>query len=175
MKNVKTQSTKTQSTESQSGGSILLGVLLILLAIGAGWFAGDIRTSGFQSEGDPGPRALPWLLAAVIGVFGIWELALALIGRVKNTASLPVSDPAEVVSPGRLCQTLGLTLLYLLSLAWAGFFIASACFAAALISLMEWRRGTSPWKIALLASTSTVLLMLSVYGLFVLVFRVVLP
>jgi putative tricarboxylic transport membrane protein len=123
----------------------IVGLVLVLLASGYGWIAGDYDT-GFS---DPvGPAVFPRLLAVVIGLLGLW-----LILR---------PDPEPDWTKGRTLalQSLAVALMlgYALFLVPVGFLIATTILAAALAAML----GARPLQ----AVASGALVSVGVYFLF---------
>lgn len=101
----------------------IVGLVLVLLASGYGWIAGEYDT-GFS---DPvGPAVFPRLLALVIGLLGLW-----LIFRPD-----PEPDWSDSRTLGIQSVAVALMLGYALLLVPVGFLIATTVLAAALAAML---------------------------------------
>lgn len=172
----------------------LLGAALATLALIVGPLALSIRRTGIGGNHDPGPGAFPILLASLLLLGGLWEIARWLWKLSRAPArsaaardALPGKPLAgdsvaggEVLlaggdqSPGWLpagmlnvaLMTGGL-ILYVASLPVIGFMLATWLGVVAMLRALGTR-----WRWAMLAA---LVLVASVYGLFTLLFRVQLP
>ncbi len=135
-----------------------LTIFLIGMGATALWFGGRIPETGFQSEYDPGPRAVPLFMGLFLVVVGIVE---GIEGFRRRREALP--DPP---GPALLVLTLGL-IAYVASMPYLGFVVATLVFVTAFL-----RSVGSLWWQGVLAA---VLMAVVVQGLFVGLFKVPLP
>lgn len=140
-------------------------VFFALCALGFGIYAfrEAYAISGFSGLTTGG--VMPMAAAAVMIVSGLFILVDALRRR-----GAPISPLAIVrfLLPPRLILFVALILLYAASIQWLGFMLASSAFLFVAIALL-WRRNV------LWVAGITVVAMAVIYGLFRLVFQVVLP
>jgi hypothetical protein len=127
-----------------------------------------IQTLGLPENHDPGPRALPWFLAGLLMIGGLYELAAALL--TKPPASAPQKTQEPPAEPAHIRNTLillGSLILYFVAMPWIGFFVATLCFSISMMRLL----GTG-WIFSAIASVA---MLLTVHLLFVQLFKVQLP
>lgn len=100
-----------------------LGPCLVLLAVVWLWLA-YTYIPGARVEGEPGPRAFPVLLGAVLAGLGIMMTVSAFISgrrRVAAETTTPATHHEAIVAAG----TFGLLVLYAFLLDKVGFLIAT--------------------------------------------------
>lgn len=120
----------------------IAGLFFLALAVVAGTIATGFRV-GFLT--DPiGPRALPWLAAALLGVGG----ALMLMRREQSrrpdgTIAVPSSGPARPIVPAPVALAVGTFILYAIIVSFAGFIVSTALLMAVLARFYAggWRAG----------------------------------
>lgn len=117
-----------------------LGVVLTVLAIIWLWLV-DTQIPDIASEGEPGPRALPFLLGIILAILG---LALAYVGRVPPStgAREATADPPTDPPTGRTAiTTVALLLVYAFLLDKLGFITATtALMLTAMAGVLGMRR-----------------------------------
>lgn len=175
-----------ETTQAENRPSLVLGAALILVAAFFFVFAKDIPRTGLAGNTDPGPRALPLVMATVVAAGGMIEVLRGAIRRKQSeSAEFEPAEP-EPAGPARAMQATAseaseptsnsftnfgvLTaamLAYLLSLAWLGFQVSTAVFASAVLMWLGAR-----WWSAILSSLVIVMI---VRVLFVGLFHVQLP
>ena len=143
--------------------SLWFGVWLIAVASFFLYFAGDINRLPSSDENDPGPKAFPVVLGIVLLVGGVYQVGAGWIA----TGSSPESSAAS--RRGLLdASILAFALLsFYFVVPWIGFYLPTFVFAF----LITWRLGARWWSALLTA----VVLLVVVYFLFVVAFRVQLP
>ncbi len=153
-------------------GNRALGVGLLIVGGLAVGFAGQIQELGLGQNADPGPRALPMLLGAVLILGGVFEMALWLLRR--NRAGVGIGeegDVAEAVATAPSYRPLILMVAgvtaYVVAIGMIGFTLSSFVFATAMMGCLGIR-----WWVAGLTSVG---LLVVVQGLFTYLFRVQLP
>lgn len=129
----------------------------------------QIQTLATAATHDPGPRALPWLIAGLLAAGGVLELITSISQHRRSapnsTSELSHSESAPDIRTGAILM--GAMILYFVAIPWFGFFTCTLIFSVAMMKLL----GTS-WKLSLAASSS---ILLGVYILFVQLFKVQLP
>lgn len=133
----------------------ILGVCALLFAGFLAWQGWDMH-SAFSYE-PVGPRAFPLLLAAVIGLCGLW-----LVLRGQDVA--PSNPPG---ANGRIAAMVGVVVAYALVFDWLGFVLATASMCLAVGRLFG-----GSWKQCAIGGVSTGI---AFFLLFDKVFDVVLP
>ena len=135
------------------------------------YYATDIRALGVGDNHDPGPRAFPYLLAAGLSAWSVWETIRAARERfaAKEASGAPPKtakneDGGEIIDGAIL---LAAVCLYIGGLHYGGFLVATPVFAA---GLMIWRE--TRWPLAVGAS---LVLTIGAYFLFVKLFKSPLP
>ena len=131
---------------------------------------------GLTDNHDPGPLALPALLLVGMAFTAAWEIYRGRLARppAAGSESLAENDglPAgETLSPppavaALLAVSLALV-AYVVAIVWIGFGVSTLCF----VSVTTWLLGAKWWE----ALTAAVLMVATVWLLFVLVFEVQLP
>lgn len=142
------------------------GVALILFGLAIGI---EATTFDVAFLTDPiGPKALPWLVAAILIGAGLHAVVGPTWGSGSPVSSEPpVIDPSAVrrpkrAIPARVAAATAAFLLYALALPWMGFFLSTSLVMGALSGLF----GAPPFKAAAAAaSLSAALWLLFVYGL----------
>ena len=144
-------------------------LVLLGLSLFAFLAAFKIQTLATAATHDPGPRALPWLIAGMLAAGGVIELITAISQHRRvaphSTSDLSHSENAPDIRTGTIL--LGAMSLYFIAIPWFGFFTCTLIFSVSMMKLL----GTS-WKLSLAASSS---ILLAVYILFVQLFKVQLP
>ena len=154
-------------SQREADGSAALGGFLAALGGAAIFFSRGIEELGFAREGDPGSKAFPVALGALLAVAGAWELARRFRGR-RDGAS-PLFDSAAWRRPGtRNVIGLGASLaVYVWLLGPLGFASSTLLFCA------PWmRRFGAGWG---RSAALTIALVVGVEVLFAGVFQVRLP
>jgi putative tricarboxylic transport membrane protein len=138
----------------------LLGALCVLVAAAMAWAARDYAAE-FSYE-PVGPRAFPMLLAALMGLVGLWLLLrparLAAVGAGTDT-------PSHSYAPVVICAVA--VLVYGATFEWLGFWLATALMTVPVALAFGGR-----WHKALLGG---VVMGLGLYLLFDKLLDVVLP
>jgi hypothetical protein len=146
---------------SRRPGEVAFAAILVALSLWLFWQA--TRISGFSGLATPG--IFPMLAAGLMTV----SSAVVLRGALRRApAPGGIGRFLAEVTPLRLVLVLGLVALYVATLPWLGFILASALFLLASMGLL-WRR--RPLAVALVAAVSLAL----VYVVFRVLFQVVLP
>ena len=128
----------------------------------------QIQTLGMPGNHDPGPRALPWFLAGLLMLGGLYELAAALLKKPVPAAPQQTQEPrAEPAHVRNTAILLGSLILYFAAMPWVGFFISTLCFSIAMMRLL----GTG-W---ILSAVASIAMLMTVHLLFVQLFKVQLP
>ena len=156
----KPHSLKRLSKETQSrSGELWLGIFFLGTTTAVLLFSGSIQSIGLGDNFDPGPKAFPIGLSILLAMGG----AVEFLKRKERPAG-NLSEPGK----GRIVLLLlAAFLVYVLLLPWLGFALSTAIMATGMMILL----GNSWWAAL---SLSTILLVI-IYILFVLVFRVPLP
>lgn len=146
-------------------GELVFAVLLLGFSLAAFWQAYEI--SGFSGLTSAG--VFPMLAAGTMTV-----AALLILLRTAAAPAPEREGGSEVrrflreVTPFTLLAVIGLIVLYLVAIPWLGFTVSSGLFLFAAFAFL-WRRG-------LLASLLlTAVSLAAIYGIFRVVFQVVLP
>lgn len=148
-------------TTPEDSGDIWLGGTLVGLALIVVTLSRSIKALGLGDNFDPGSKAFPLGLAAILGIGGLIEIWQSR--RHARAAAAP-SDPKKSKTALVLLAGLG---VYIFLLPWGGFALSTLVMGTA---MMVWL-GNS-WLRAVIAAT---LLIGLVYALFVLGFKVPLP
>jgi hypothetical protein len=150
-------------------------------------WAGVIKNAGYEKAGqnhDPGPRAMPILLGAllviVLAVEGVLsrrrQVSRGSRGKGASTPEMELSltTPTATVSEGSrwwlshgAVFLLAALLIYITAMPWIGFAGSTTMFAF----VAMWRLGTKWW----LAALSAVVIVAAIHLLFVVLFKVQLP
>ena len=154
--------TEKESTTDRATAPWGFGVFLLLAGVVAIVLTGQMKVSGFTDAHDPGPDALPRVLAILMIVGGVTEVIRAVLNRRAPSDSLGAGD-----SGWSGCIVLVQVVLYVALLPVLGFIVSTICFS---VALLRWF-GAS-WKLALSMAVSLVAV---VSLLFSQVFEVVLP
>jgi len=157
--------------ESPESRGALFGVFLLAVGFVTLLSVGGIHEMSLGGNADPGPRALPQVLAGCLILGGAAEIIAKLIRRRRATAGKASPDvPAEPGEGPNLWDVgilLGALILYIAALSWIGFTLSTLAFAIG----MMWRLKVR-WVLNLIVSFG---LVAAVHVLFVMVFRVQLP
>ena len=101
-----------------------LGVVLTLLALIWLWLV-NTQIPDVATDGEPGPRALPFLLGIILAILGVALAAQTYAGRVPTSTS--IKDAQADPPLGRTAiLTVGLLLGYAFLLDKAGFITSTA-------------------------------------------------
>jgi putative tricarboxylic transport membrane protein len=154
-----------------------LGPVLILLGVLAIGFAPEPHRLGLGDNQDPGPRAVPLVLAFGLITGGVAEIVKAWVGRRRLTRSAgaaarkeedaAAADSSDAQSLGDAAVVLVLVVGYVAALPWLGFSLSTSLLVVALLLRLGAR-----WMTAAVAA---VVLVLAVRLLFVGLFKVQLP
>ena len=101
-----------------------LGPLLTLLALAWLWLV-YAYIPGARMEGEPGPRAFPVLLGAIMAALGMAMAVLALTSARRQTAAVETTPAPTRREATRVGGTFGLLILYAFLLDKVGFVIAT--------------------------------------------------
>jgi hypothetical protein len=151
------------------------GIALLLTGMVALLLSGGLDEPRLGSNEDPGPRALPVLLASCLALGGVVELVRCWRLRMQDhgrTSSAPRGREGRCALLGdratrdRLVM-LGGMVLYVAAIPWAGFSLSTWLFA-----LGGMRRMGVGWLLAAGVATGLVAV---IYAVFVRVFRVQFP
>jgi putative tricarboxylic transport membrane protein len=117
---------------------VTLGVVLTLLALVWLWLV-DNYIPNVATEGEPGPRALPFLLGIFLAILGV---ALAYAGRVPASSSVRQAQPDRSSNEWRVAlTTVALLLAYTFLLDKLGFITSTAVLMlAAMAGVLGMRR-----------------------------------
>ena len=140
-------------------GDLWLGIFFLGTAAFVILFSGSIQSIGLGDNFDPGPKAFPLGLSALLIVGGLVEL----FTRTRK-------EKAETNREGKTKTVLILLaafVLYVILLPWLGFGISTAIMATGMMKLL----GNS-WKGAAIVSATLIVL---IYILFVVLLKVPLP
>ncbi len=148
-------------TPSEKSGDVWLGAVLVGLALVVFALSRSIKSLGLGDNFDPGSKAFPLGLAAILGVGGLVEIWHS--HRASATTNPPKRDNRAKTAAILLA---GLS-VYVFMLPWLGFALSTLLMATA---MMKWLGNT--WPRALVA---VVVLIGIVYALFVVGFKVPLP
>jgi hypothetical protein len=148
-------------------GPVLIAIGLLVL-----WLSGGISNSTVGHNDDPGPRTFPIATASILLAGGLFELVRYL--RQPKSGKPPersaAGSPGQTASPPNNRQAIFLIAglaIYLIAMPWAGFPTATWIFSLVLML----RLGAGK----LMATTASAGLVLAIYLLFVLLFKVQLP
>jgi tripartite-type tricarboxylate transporter receptor subunit TctC len=128
-----------------------------------------IKSAGYETLGrnhDPGPRTMPALIAALLMLSIVAEVVRVRRNR-KQVVDMPDQTTPATPSSRNPVLLVGALLLYLAVMPRIGFVPSTLIFAAAVM----WRLGIRLW----LAAAGSVVLVATVYLLFVTLFKVQLP
>ncbi len=146
-------------------GPVLIGMGVLVLCL-----TRTIPNEALGNNADPGPRTFPIATASILLAGGLYELIRYFAGRRRlachastrpPTASPPAADNIQA-----LFLIIGLV-VYLLAMPWLGFPTATLVFSIAL--MLRLGAGKA------MAATASAGLVLAIYLLFVLLFKVQLP
>lgn len=117
-----------------------LGPLLTLLALAWLWLV-YAYIPGARAEGEPGPRAFPVLLGAIMAVLGMAMAVLALTSAQRQTAAAEMTPAPSRRETTLVGGTFGLLILYAFLLDKVGFVIATpVVIALAMYGLLRMRQ-----------------------------------
>ena len=148
-------------TPAEKSGDVWLGGVLVGLSLLVFALSRSIKSLGLGDNFDPGSKAFPLGLAAILGVGGLIEI------WHSRRASVVVAPPKGENRAKTAVILLGGLSVYIFLLPWLGFALSTLVMAAA---MMKWLGNT--WPRAL---TAAVVLIGTVYALFVVGFKVPLP
>lgn len=152
-------------------GDLWLGIALLGAAVIVLVFTQSIHSIGLGDNFDPGPRAFPIGLSAMLAIGGLIELWKSRAKPETASGSPPMGSPSTEASSDSNHKTvlllLGCFLVYVLLLPWLGFSISTLLMATLMMLLLG-----NTWKQSLLVS---IILITIIYVLFVLLFKVPLP
>ena len=159
---------KLKSESQTHKGDLWLGIVLLGTSILTFTLSGSIQAIGLGDNLDPGPKAFPIGLAALLALGGLIELWLSRIETNQDLKMQIPSNRVETVSnPRTVLLLLACFLVYVLLVPWLGFALSTVVMAPAMMILL----GNS-WKQSLLVS---IILIIVIYALFVVLFKVPLP
>ena len=145
-----------------------LGVVLTLLALVWLWLV-DNYIPAVASEGEPGPRALPFLLGIILAILGVAIAAQKYVGRVPPSTSVrdAQADPPANPPTGRTAiATVALLLVYAFLLDKIGFISATAALMlTAMAGVLGMRRWVFMAVFALAFATGTWLVFNTLLGI----------
>jgi hypothetical protein len=148
-----------RNRSNERGPSLLFGLVVMAVALFFLGFAVTIRRSGLAGDTDPGPRAIPMLVASALLIGGGVEAVRGW--RWTRTRTWP----ARIAFPEgtRIALSLvGAVLVYLLMLPWLGFALDTWLLATYLLWLLHAR-----WWVAIGMSLIFVISILLIFtGLF---------
>jgi hypothetical protein len=163
--------TPTEAHPLRTGWSFGAGLLAVgLLAL---WLSNDIDATRLGDTRDPGARALPRILAAILIAGSVLQLAGWMRARLRAKAvGLPLRDAAEATATEPAASVdavilLVATVVYIPLIAWAGFALSTTLFVIAIMIRLRAR-----WLTAIATALGLVIV---VHVLFVTLFRVQLP
>ena len=143
----------------QNPGEIWLGIFFLGTAAVAVFLSSSIHSIGLGDNFDPGPKAFPIGLSALLVLGGLVEFFKKKAEKSTNEAQAGMGK--------YVLMLLAAFALYVLLLPWLGFALSTAIMATTMMMLL----GNS-WKAAV---TLTVSLIIIIYFLFVVLFKVPLP
>ena len=143
----------------QNPGKIWLGIFFLGTAAVAVFLSSSIHSIGLGDNFDPGPKAFPIGLSALLVLGGLVEFFKKKAEKSTNEAQAGMGK--------YVLMLLAAFALYVLLLPWLGFALSTAIMATTMMMLL----GNS-WKAAV---TLTVSLIIIIYFLFVVLFKVPLP
>ena len=152
-----------------------LGPILIVLGVLAFGLAPQPGRQGLGENQDPGPRAVPVVLALGLIAGGMAEIVKTWLLRRRAARSAhgatasgaDTTESNEVETLGDAAVVLVLVVVYVAVMPWLGFSLSTALFVVGLLLRLGAR-----W---ITATTAAVVLVLTVRLLFVGLFRVQLP
>jgi hypothetical protein len=151
-----------------------LGPVLITVGALTLFLAQDVPQTSLGNNQDPGPRAFPVALAVLLILGGIYELGRFLLRRARPGAPTTAATglrrlwkPLARPENRDALILIGALAFYLTVMPWVGFPLATLAFSAG----MMLRLG-APWK---LATPVSVGLVVAIYLLFTVLFKVQLP
>ena len=152
-----------------------LGPVLILLGVLAIGFAPQPHRQGLGDNQDPGPRAVPLVLALGLITGGVAEIVKTWVWRRRSTKSATgaagneedAADSSDAEPLGDATVVLVLVVGYVAVLPWLGFSLSTSLLVVALLLRLGARWMT--------AAAAAVVLVLAVRLLFVGLFKVQLP
>ncbi len=151
--------------------SLAFAGAMLLVAATFAFYAREIPRAGLAGAADPGPRALPLAMTAVIGAGGLIELVRAVVARRRPQRGTPANqdageeDDRQATGPDARVSYMNFgilvaaTLGYLLALSWLGFLLSTFVFAAAVLSWLGAR-----WWSAMLSSLAIVMVVRVLFG-----------
>jgi acyl-CoA reductase-like NAD-dependent aldehyde dehydrogenase len=144
------------------------GPVLIAVGLGVLWLSGGIENTTVGHNDDPGPRAFPIITALILVAGGVYESIRYFLGRRSHRRLSTVSSETSPAPDNRQALFLVAGLgIYLFAMPWVGFPAATFVFSLALML----RLGSTK----VMAATASASLVLAIYLLFVLLFKVQLP
>lgn len=161
-----------------------LAFFVLSVAGVAFWFGWGIQGTAVGSQYDPGPRFFPWLLAAILAVWGagalIHSMILSLSSNVGLARSVADVDSRRSIWPAVLLM-LGLT-FYIPAISLVGFTLSTIVFVATMVYWLTGRASvasdTAPvdlrWRVVMAFGVSVALVVV-VRVLFIWAFKVQLP
>ncbi len=155
-------------TEREPKGRLSLGVFLIAIAGGVTLLSRSIEAIGLGDNFDPGPKAFPLGLCAILACGGLIEIWQGLRStKPPPEAKHTLGKRDRVPGSKTILLLLACFLLYVIVLPWLGFSVATLVMGTGMMVLL----GNS-WKRSALVS---IVLIALIYMLFVLFFKVPLP
>jgi len=148
-----------RNRRNETAPSLLFGLVVMVVALFFLGFAVTIRRSGLAGDADPGPRAIPILVASALLIGGVVE---ALRGW-RWTRSRTRAERIVVPEGTRVAISLVVALfVYLLMLPWLGFALGTWLLSTSLLWLLHAR-----WWVAIGMSLIFVIAILLIFtGLF---------
>lgn len=146
-------------------GPVLIGMSVLVLCL-----TKTIPNEALGNNADPGPRTFPIATASILLAGGIYELIRYFARRRRLAFHSSTPGPTASPSPADNVQALFLIVglvVYLLAMPWVGFPAATLVFSIAL--MLRLGAGKA------MAATASAGLVLAIYLLFVLLFKVQLP
>ncbi|MFK5979439.1 MAG: tripartite tricarboxylate transporter TctB family protein [Rhizobiaceae bacterium] len=145
-------------------GELAFALTLLVFSIAALWQAYSI--SGFKGLSTAG--VFPMLAAFAMVVSGLFIVKDILVGRFSSWVITQAPETEHKVLTARLVIMMALVFLYIASMPYLGFMVASAGFLFASFSYL-WRKNI------LISIVLTGVTLTLIYGLFRILFQVVLP
>ncbi|MBL4891399.1 MAG: tripartite tricarboxylate transporter TctB family protein [Rhizobiaceae bacterium] len=145
-------------------GELAFALILLAFSMAALWQAYGI--SGFKGLSTAG--VFPMLAAAAMVFSGFFILKDVLAGRVSRSLTSQSEDTEHKVLTARLVTMIALVILYVAIMPYLGFIVASAGFLFLSFSYL-WRKNI------LISTALTGVTLMLIYGLFRILFQVVLP
>ncbi|MEO7412294.1 MAG: tripartite tricarboxylate transporter TctB family protein [Opitutaceae bacterium] len=155
-------------SKKQKTSDPALGVVLIAIATGGTLLLDSVKVMGLGNNFDPGPKAFPLGLCAILacgGLIEIWQGLRSTKSETKEPSAL--RHPDEAPRSKTVLILLACFLVYVALLPWLGFSVATMIMGTGMMMVL----GNS-WKRAALVSIALIAL---IYLLFVLFFHVPLP